>query len=225
MQKQKLEKVMKYVTTLRNKKVALDYDLATVVELSIEEIDAVMEKNLEKFRNHDVIELTDAEREELLKDERFASLPEKPKLRWAFTVLGMTLFIMQLDDSDSVRFTHNVIETYIDVISLRGVMIMLANDNIPEGKERDIIMQDCNRLMNKVLSGEDPDYNIKIRSATAVAGRRPEESAIPPFSHPENRYDPITKRFWFSEEEVNIIQNALGDSLPEFSKIKREACE
>lgn len=222
MQEDKMDEIMSHLTTLRNKKVALDYDLSTIVGLTMDEVEAIMEAEGEKFRNYDAMKITAAEREVLLQDERFATLEEKPRLRWAFTITGITLLIMQLHDKASVGFTHYIIETYIDVVCLRNVMQLLSELGDKESEDREKLMRDCNLLMNKVLAGDDPDYSFNVRAASTLRGHRPADSCIPPFTHPENRYDPTTKRFWFSEEEVSILQDALGDSMPEFSEIKRE---
>lgn len=217
-----MDEIMSRLTTLRNKKVALDYDLADIVGISMDEVAALMEVEGDKFRDHDAMMITKAERDKLLHEPRFASLEMKPNLRWAFTITGITMLILQLHDKSSVGFSHYLIETYMDVICLRNVIQLLSELGDKDSEDREKLMRDCNVLMNKVLTGDNPDFSFNIRSANTIHGRRPVDSSIPPFTHPESRFDLATKRFWFSEEEVNILKDALGGSMPDFEKIKSE---
>lgn len=222
MQQDKMEEILSRLTTLRNKEVALDYDLADIVGITMDEVATLMETEGDKFRSHDAMRITTAEREKLLGEPRFESLETKPNLRWAFTITGITLLVLQLHDKTSVGFSHCIIDTYIDVVCLRNVMQLLSELGNKESEDREKLMRDCNLLMNKVLTDNNPDFSFNIRSANSIHGRRPNDSSIPPFSHPESRFDPTTKLFWFSEEEVTILRDALGGSLPDFENIKGE---
>lgn len=212
MKKDKLGKIMSHLTRLRGDQVAIDYDLANFFGVSMEEVDAIMAINGNKFKKGEAFELTDEEREELMKERRFQELKEKPQLRWAFTHTGAVLFMMQLRDKRSVTYTHNIVDTYIDVICLRGVLEELSH--CKDDAKREILFQDCNQFLNRVLTGDSKEYTFNIKQVDPVTGRKTVPLSFPPFAHPEKRYDPATQRIWLTAEEVAILQNALDDSQP-----------
>lgn len=203
---------MSQLTTLRDTKVALDYDLSSFFGISMDEIDAIMEIHRDHFKKKDALEITDAERDKLLQDKRFQELTEKPHLRWGFTYTGAVVLMMQLRDKRSVDFTHHIVNTYIDVVCLRGALELLAQTD--DAEERETLTHDCSRLMSRVMAGESEEVSFKIRPAVPPIGCKTATSRFPPFSHPEKRYDPITQRFWLTPEEVDILQDALDDSKP-----------
>lgn len=105
-------------------------------------------------------------------------------------------------------------ETYRKVQKLQETMKRLSNMDSLQPEERDTLMERCNELMGFLLSGETTGMICRMRTAKAVPTVLTPQ--YQPFTHPESRYNPVTHRYWLSEQEINIIKTALGkDNLNE----------
>ena len=103
------------------------------------------------------------------------------------------------------------------VKQLQEAVRALANIDDLEPEERNSLIDRCNELMGFLLAGDSTGMVCRMRTQKAVqkvqAVQPPE---YPPFTHPESRFDPITRRYWLSEHELNVIKAALGaDTLDE----------
>lgn len=119
---------------------------------------------------------------------------------------------------------HEICETYMKVKQLQEAVRALATMENLTPDDREALIDKCNELMAFLLAGDTTGMVCRMRTATAV-GAVPAVPAplYPPFTHPESRYDPVTRRYWLSEQEVNVIKAALGadnldDVLPPRSR-------
>ena len=200
------------LTVLRNKDVVLDYDISTRFHLAMEEIDAIVMAQRDKFIKDDVIEINETERTKLIQSSRFQALKEKPYFRWAFSFTGIYILALQLRDKESVAFAHTLIQTYIDVACLRHEMKELSQCNNQEEEKK--LFRTCNQLINKVMTGDDSTFTFNIRSTDTPREKLSNQREITPFSHPEKRYDPVTQRVWLTLEELDILQSRLDACKP-----------
>lgn len=99
-------------------------------------------------------------------------------------------------------------ETYRKVKELQETMKRLSNMDSLQPVERDTLIERCNELMGFLIAGETTGMICRMRTEKVIPAVLSPQ--YPPFTHPESRYDPVTKRFWLSEEELKAIKAALG---------------
>lgn len=116
---------------------------------------------------------------------------------------------------------HEMCETYTKVKQLQEAVRALTTMEELSPDDREALIDKCNELMGFLLAGETTGMICRMRTEKAV--RSVQAPQYPPFTHPESRYDPVTRRYWLSEQEVNVIKAALGadnleDVLPPRSR-------
>ena len=103
---------------------------------------------------------------------------------------------------------HEICETYVKVKQLQTAVRALASIYELKPEDRDALIDKCNELMGFLLAGETTGMVCRMRTAKAEQPVQPQQ--YPPFTHPESRYDPVTRRYWLSEQEVDVFKAALG---------------
>ena len=97
---------------------------------------------------------------------------------------------------------HELNEVYRDVMEFRRSMKAVAEMKNETPEVREMLLNRCCDCFNRMVDSGTTAMDCRIHPVNISS----------PFSHPEARYDPATKRFWLSEEELNVIKAALADS-------------
>lgn len=102
---------------------------------------------------------------------------------------------------------HELNEVYRDVMEFRRSMKAVVEMKNETPEVREMLLNRCCDLFNRVVDSGTTALDCRIHPINIPCG-----TDCAPFTHPEGRYDPATKRFWLSEEELNVIKAALADS-------------
>ena len=101
---------------------------------------------------------------------------------------------------------HELNEIYRDVVEFRRSMKAVAKMENVSPEIREMLLNRCCEGFNRMVGGGTTALDCRIYPVNIPCGTNPA-----PFTHSEGRYDPATKRFWLSEEELNILMAALEE--------------
>ena len=102
---------------------------------------------------------------------------------------------------------HELCEIYQEVMEFRRSMKAVAEMKNETQEVREMLLNRCCDLFNRMVDSGTTALDCRIHPVNI-----PCDTDYAPFTHPEGRYDPVTKRFWLSEEELSTIKAALADS-------------
>ncbi len=124
MEKKLLIEVEKKIITVRNKKVILDSDVAELYDVLTKEINQGVSNNPEKFPEGYVFELTEDEKNEVVKNfDHLQKLKFSPQLPKAFTEKGLYMLATILKSDQAVDTTIAIVEAYAKLKELSRVIV------------------------------------------------------------------------------------------------------
>lgn len=164
----KIEDIESRVITLRGEKVLLDTEVADVYGIATKEVNQAVSNNPEKFPSGYLIELTDAEKQEVVKNfDHLAKLKFSPYLPKAFTEKGLYMLATILKSPQAVQTTLAIIETFTKIRHLsRTINELTATDDETRQKA---LMQKSGEIIAEVLADEitttDTETTVELNVA------------------------------------------------------------
>lgn len=160
-QKEDIEKTENKIIVIREQRVILDRDVAELYGVTTKEVNQALRNNPAKFPDGYVIELSNSEKNELVKTfDRFESMKHSTVAPHAFTEKGLYMLATILKSPMAAEVTIAIVETFAKLRqvarAIGKVNADAANGIVPEEAEQGRIQN----LMGEVLSDTLP---LKMR--------------------------------------------------------------
>lgn len=160
-QKEDIDKTENKIIVIREQRVILDRDVAELYGVTTKEVNQALRNNPVKFPDGYVIELTNSEKNELVKNfDRFESMKHSTVAPHAFTEKGLYMLATILKSPMAAEVTIAIVETFAKLRqvarAIGKVNADAANGIVPEEGEQGRIQN----LMGEVLSDTLP---LKMR--------------------------------------------------------------
>ena len=154
MQFAKYDQVMDKITELRGQKVIIDSDVADLYGVETKRVNEAVSRNLEKFPEGYLIELTYDEWEPLKSQFATSIKGGKVKLPTAFTERGLYMLATILKSQRAVETTLAIIDTFAKVRELSRVMhqVQALPENSPRQKT---LMEQTGELIADLIIPDD----------------------------------------------------------------------
>jgi hypothetical protein len=122
------ERVESLILTIRGQKVLLDRDLATLYEVETKALNRAVARNLDRFPEDFVFQLTSDEKEELLAAfPRFSKIKFSSALPYAFTEHGAIMAASVLSSPRAVEASIYVVRAFVKIRQLLATHKELAS--------------------------------------------------------------------------------------------------
>ena len=160
-----IQQVESKIIIIRDTQVILDRDVAELYVATTKEINQAFKNNPNKFPSDFVIELTDSEKQELVKKfDRFDKLKHSTVSPHAFTEQGLYMLATILKGDLATETTLAIIRTFTKLRQLARAM-QHANDEIAKGGEMPTDKEQgvFKNLMNEVFADPMP---VKVQKMT-----------------------------------------------------------
>jgi len=142
----KYKKIENLIVEIRGEKVILDSDIATIYDVKTKEINQAVSNNLEKFPSGHLIELTQEEKNDVVKIfDHLEKLKFSPHLPKAFTEKGLYMLATILKNKQATEATLAIIETLAKLRTLSRTMQKLAQTS--EKSDQKSLMDQTSELM------------------------------------------------------------------------------
>jgi hypothetical protein len=169
------EIIMKKIFLIRNSKVMLDYDLASLYRVNTRDLNKNVKRNLRRFPEDFMFQLTRTEMENLMFQFGTSSWGGRRKLPFAFTEQGIAMLSSVLHSDTAIQmnimiirvFTkiRNIIESHQEIIQR-----LLALERNDENQEKKILMiLDYLKSFNKVKEAEN-NFRNRNRIGYVIGG-------------------------------------------------------
>lgn len=160
-----IQQVESKIIIIRDTQVILDRDVAELYGAATKEINQAFKNNPNKFPSDFVIELTDSEKQELVKNfDRFDKLKHSTVSPHAFTEQGLYMLATILKGDLATETTLAIIRTFTKLRQLARAM-QRANEDIANGGEVPTAKEQgaFKKLMNEVFEDQLP---IRVQKMT-----------------------------------------------------------
>ena len=142
----KYKNIENLIVEIRGEKVILDSDIATIYDVKTKEINQAVSNNLEKFPSGYLIELTQEEKNDVVKIfDHLEKLKFSPHLPKAFTEKGLYMLATILKNKQATEATLAIIETLAKLRTLSRTMQKLAQTS--EKSDQKSLMDQTSELM------------------------------------------------------------------------------
>jgi hypothetical protein len=164
----KFENLDQFIIEIRDQKVLLDSDVASLYGVETKRVNEAVKNNLEKFPSGYVLSLSKSEWD-LLKSKLTTSIPKggKVKLPTAFTEKGLYMLATILKSKQSVEATLLIIETFSRLRELSRNIQALSNVKTPA--EQKALMQKGGEMIATLLEDDltttDSETSFEINFA------------------------------------------------------------
>ena len=160
-----IQQVESKIIVVRDTQVIIDRDVAELYGATTKEINQALRNNPNKFPSDFVIELTNSEKQELVKNfDRFDKLKHSTVPPHAFTEQGLYMLATILKGDLATETTLAIIRTFTKLRQLARAM-QQANDEIAKGGEMPSAKEQgvFKNLMNEVFADPMP---FKVQKMT-----------------------------------------------------------
>ena len=104
------------IFTIRNHKVMIDRDLAILYKISTKVLNQAVRRNLSRFPEDFMFQLTKNERDELVTNcDRFETLKHSTTLPYAFTEQGVSMLSSVLNSEIAIVVNIQIIRTFVNL--------------------------------------------------------------------------------------------------------------
>lgn len=164
----KIEDIEARIITIRGENVLVDSEVASIYGIATKEVNQAVANNSDKFPNGYVIELTDDEKREVVKNfDHLAKLKFSPHLPKAFTEKGLYMLATIVKGSVATQTTLAIIETFTKIRHLTRTLNQLTEaENEVQQKA---LMQKSGEIIAEVLTDEltttDTETTIELNVA------------------------------------------------------------
>lgn len=164
----KIEDIESRVLTLRGERVLLDAEVAHLYDIATKEVNQAVANNPDKFPPGYVIELTEEEKQEVVKNfDHLAKLKYSPHLPKAFTEKGLYMLATILKSAPAVQTTLAIIETFTKIRHLSRTLNQLTETE-DEARQKSL-MQKSGEIIAEVLGDEltttDTETTVELNVA------------------------------------------------------------
>ena len=109
-----LENIENLILNIRGKQVMLDRDLARLYGVETKVLNQAVKRNIERFPEHFMLQLTDTELIKLVTNcDRFSSLKHSSSLPYAFTEHGVTMLASVLKSDIAVQISIKIVDAFV----------------------------------------------------------------------------------------------------------------
>jgi len=164
----KIEEIENRIVNLRGEKVLIDAVVADVYGIATKEVNQAVSNNPEKFPQGYLFELTDDEKQEVVKNfDHLAKLKFSPFLPKAFTEKGLYMLATILKSPQAVQTTLAIIETFTKVRHLSRTLNQLTETD--DETRQKALMQKSGEIIAEVLGDEltttDTETTVELNVA------------------------------------------------------------
>jgi len=135
------EVVISKIFLIRGKKVMIDYDLAELYEVPTKRLNEQVKRNIRRFPEHFMFELTKKEKDELVANcDRFKNLKHSTSLPRAFTEYGVLQAANVLSSERAVIMGNRIIEVFVrmhEMLSTHKEILQKLEQLIKNDTEQD----------------------------------------------------------------------------------------
>ena len=164
----KFEDLQDRIIELRGQKVLLDADVAQIYGVETRDINKAVTNNLDKFPAGYVVELSKAEKNELVKNfHRFNRLKHSTVNPKAFPEKGLYMLATILKSPQAVQATLAIIETFSKMRKLTRNIKTLSN--VKDKREQQALMRKSGEIIAELLDDDlettDTETSIELNFA------------------------------------------------------------
>lgn len=135
------EIIITKILFIRGKKVMIDYDLAELYEVPTKRLNEQVKRNIRRFPEHFMFELTKKEKDELVANcDRFKTLKHSTSLPHAFTEYGVLQAANVLNSERAVLMGNRIIEVFVrmqELLSTHKEILQKLEQLIKNDTEQD----------------------------------------------------------------------------------------
>ena len=148
----RLTKIQKRIYIIRDKKVMLDADLASLYEVEVKRLNEAVKRNIRRFPTDFMFRLTKKEFTELVANcDQLRNLKYRPTLPYVFTEQGVAMLAAVLNSQKAIDVNIQIMRAFIE---LRNYL--LSNDTLYEqmGDLRKLLMlymEKNDRRVNEII--------------------------------------------------------------------------
>ncbi|MDQ7003299.1 MAG: ORF6N domain-containing protein [Ghiorsea sp.] len=148
-----IEALQDLILDIRQEKVLLDADVASIYGVKTRDINKAVANNPEKFPSGYVFELTRAEKNELVKKfHRFVKLKHSTVNPKSFTEKGLYMLATNLKSQQATQTTLSIIETFSKIRELSRTVSELST--LEDKKDQQSLMQRSGELIAEILDDD-----------------------------------------------------------------------
>ncbi len=164
----KFEHLQDHIVEIRDQKVLLDADVASIYGVETRDINKAVANNPDKFPVGYVVELTTQEKSELVENfHRFNKLKHSTVNPKAFPEKGLYMLATILKSSQAVQATLAIIETFSKIRELSRNIKTLSN--IKDKTEQENLMQKSGEIIAELFDDDlqttDTETSIELNFA------------------------------------------------------------
>ncbi|MGA1823412.1 MAG: ORF6N domain-containing protein [bacterium] len=146
------EAIENKILILRSKKIMLDRDLATLYGVETKRINEQVKRNIKRFPDHFMFQLTKEEKDELVANcDRFKILKHSTSLPYAFTEHGVAMLSSVLNSERAIQVSIQIINVFIKMreMLLNYQELKQKIEDMEKKKER--VEREGSHLKNMVI--------------------------------------------------------------------------
>lgn len=156
------------ILNLRGTKVLLDTDVANLYGIATKEVNQAVSNNPEKFPVDYIIELSEEEKHEVVKNfDHLSKLKFSPHLPKAFTEKGLYMLATILKSPQAVQTTIAIIETFTKLRHLSRALNDLTQ--VEDESQQKTLMKKTGELFEDLISNEliatDSETTVELNMA------------------------------------------------------------
>jgi hypothetical protein len=163
----KFSEVEEKILTLRNQQVILDSDVAVLYGVETREINQALKNNQEKFPEGYVLQTSQEEKNELIKNFDNPKTKFSPALPKAFTEKGLYMLATILKSDKATQTTIAIVETFAKIRELARTVSELSETN--EDFKQKSLMQKGGEIIADILDDSlkttDTETTIELNFA------------------------------------------------------------
>jgi phage regulator Rha-like protein len=112
----KLTQIQKRIYVIREKRVMLDSDLATLYEVEVKQLNQAVKRNIKRFPNDFMFRLTKDEFAEVVTNcDHLQNLKYRPTLPYAFTEQGVAMLAAVLNSQKAIDVNIQIMRAFIQL--------------------------------------------------------------------------------------------------------------
>jgi phage regulator Rha-like protein len=155
------------IINIRNQPVILDRDVADIYGVKTKEIAQAIKNNPKKFPNNYIVDITDAEKNELVKNfDRFNSMKHSIIQPKAFTEQGLYMLATILKGDRAIEMTLQIINTFTE---FREVIYNLNQYNKAQNKEdKASFLKNSSVILGDLLGNNLEEDKVNTRTTLTI---------------------------------------------------------
>ncbi len=167
------EQIEKKIISIRDQQVILDSDVAALYGVETREINQAIKNNSDKFPEGYIMELTDSEKQEVIKNFDNLKIKFSPALPKAFTEKGLYMLATILKSPQATQTTIAIVETFAKIRELSHIALEMVNTPQDTQKQTSF-MQKTNEVLSNILTndlqatGTETVFEFNLLSAIKV---------------------------------------------------------